>query len=44
MALPIASIPLLTGKVDQRFETEAQANYEKFLNRTPEEKSRERTK
>ena len=37
MALPIASIPVLTGEVAQRFETEAQANYEKFLNRTPEE-------
>lgn len=43
MALPIASIPVLTGEVDQRFETEAQANYEKFLNRTPEEKKPERT-
>ena len=37
MALPIASIPVLTGEVAQRFEAEAQANYEKFLNRTPEE-------
>ena len=36
MALPIASIPVLTGEVARRFETEAQANYEKFLNRTPE--------
>ena len=35
MALPIASIPVLTGEVAQRFEVEA--NYEKFLNRTPEE-------
>ena len=43
MALPIASIPVLTGEVAQRFETEAQANYEKFLNRTPEEKKPERT-
>ena len=37
MALPIASIPVLTGEVAQRFEAEAQANYKKFLNRTPEE-------
>ena len=37
MALPIASIPVLTGEVAQRFEAEAQANYEIFLNRTPEE-------
>ena len=37
MALPIASIPVLTGEVAQRFEAEAQANYEKLLNRTPEE-------
>ena len=37
MALPIASIPVLTGEVAQRFEAEAQANYEKFLHRTPEE-------
>ena len=39
MALPIASIPVLTGKVAQRFEAEAQANYEWYLNRTEEEKS-----
>lgn len=38
MALPIASIPVLTGEVAQRFEEEAQRNYEKVLNRTPEEK------
>ena len=37
MALPIASIPVLTGEVARRFEAEAQATYEKFLNRTPEE-------
>lgn len=37
MALPIASIPVLTGEVARRFETEAQKNYEKFLHRTPEE-------
>lgn len=37
MALPITSIPVLTGEVAQRFEAEAQANYEKYLNRTPEE-------
>ncbi|MGN1214137.1 MAG: hypothetical protein ACI4TR_04500 [Bacteroidaceae bacterium] len=37
MALPIATIPVLTGEVARRFEAEAQANYKKFLNRTPEE-------
>ena len=37
MALPIASIPVLTGEVARRFEAEAQANYQKMLNRTPEE-------
>lgn len=37
MALPIASIPVLTGEVARRFEAQAQANYEKMLHRTPEE-------
>lgn len=37
MALPIASIPVLTGEVARRFEADAEANYEKFLHRTPEE-------
>lgn len=37
MALPIASIPVLTGEVAQRFETEAQQNFQKLLSRTPEE-------
>ena len=37
MALPITSIPVLTGEVAQRFEAEAQKNYEKFLHRTLEE-------
>ena len=37
MALPIASIPVLTGEVARRFEAEAQANYQKMLHRTPEE-------
>lgn len=35
MALPIASIPVLTGEVAQRFEERAQANYQRYLNRTP---------
>jgi len=39
MALPIASIPVLTGEVARRFEAEAQANYERVLNRTSEEKN-----
>lgn len=38
MALPIASIPILTGEVAHRFEAEAQRNYERVLNRTPEER------
>ena len=38
MALPIASIPVLTGEVAQRFEAEAQANYQRYPNRTEEEK------
>ena len=37
MALPITSIPVLTGDAALRFETEAEANYQKYLNRTPEE-------
>ncbi len=37
MALPIASIPVLTGEVAERFETQAEANYQKYLHRTPEE-------
>ena len=41
MALPIASIPELTGEVAQRFEAEAQANYQRYLNRTEEEKKAE---
>lgn len=41
MALPIASIPVLTGEVAQYFETEAQANYQRYLNRTEEEKQAE---
>lgn len=34
MALPIASIPVLTGEVAQRFEAEAQAKYEWYMNRS----------
>ena len=37
MALPIASIPVLTGEVAQRFEERAQANYQRYLNRTEEQ-------
>lgn len=44
MALPIATIPVLTGEVARRFEAEAQANYEKALNRTPEERKAVREK
>lgn len=38
MALPIASIPVLTGEVAQQFEERAQAVYQRYLNRTEEEK------
>lgn len=38
MALPIASIPVLTGEVARQFEAEAEANYQWYLNRTEEEK------
>lgn len=41
MALPIASMPVLTGEVAQRFEKEAQANYQRSLNRTEQEKKAE---
>ena len=41
MALPIASIPVLTGEVAQRFETEAQANYKRNLNCTEQQKKAE---
>lgn len=38
MAMAIASVPVLTGEVAEKFETEAQNNYEKDLNRSEEEK------
>lgn len=38
MALPIASIPVLTNDVARKFEAEAQANYYRYLNRSEEEK------
>ena len=38
MALAIASVPVLTGEVAEKFETEAQKSYEKFLNRSQSEK------
>ncbi len=41
MALPIAYSPVLTGEVAQRFESEAQANYQRSLNRTEQEKKAE---
>lgn len=42
MALPIASIPVLTGDVAERFEAEAHANYMRLLNRSDEEKKEEK--
>lgn len=41
MALPIASIPVLTGEVAKQFETEAQAIYQRSLNLTEQEKKAE---
>ena len=41
MAIPIASIPVLTGEVARRFEEAAQRNYERWLNRTEEQKKAE---
>ena len=38
MATAIATIPVLTGDVAERFEKEAQATYERSLNRTKTEK------
>lgn len=35
MALPIASIPVLTGDVAQRFEAEPQVNYEWYTVTSP---------
>lgn len=44
MALPITSIPVLTGEAARRFEAEAQKTYEQFLHRTPEEEKSVREK
>ncbi|MDE6753922.1 MAG: hypothetical protein K2J82_04835 [Muribaculaceae bacterium] len=41
MALPIVSILVLTGEVAQRFETEAESNYQRNLNRAQQEKKAE---
>ncbi len=41
MVLPIASIPVLTGELAQRFESEAQATYQRSLNRMEQEKKAE---
>ncbi len=38
MATAIASIPVLTGEVAERFEAEAQATYEHSLHRSESEK------
>ena len=38
MATAIATIPVLTGEVAERFEMEAQATYKKSLSRTENEK------
>lgn len=44
MALPIASIPVLTGEAARRFEADAQASYEQLLHRSDEEKATLRKK
>lgn len=44
MALPIASIPVLTGDVARKFEATARENYEHYLRRTPEEERAVREK
>ncbi len=41
MALPIVSMLVLTGEVAQQFESEAQATYQRRLNRTEQEKKAE---
>ena len=38
MALPIASIPVLTGEAARQFEERAQANHQRYLNRMDVEK------
>lgn len=38
MATAIASIPVLTGEVAEHFEAEAHKTYEKYRNRTENEK------
>lgn len=38
MALAISSVPVLTGEVAEKFETEAQKSYKKYLNRSESEK------
>lgn len=37
MALPVASIPVLTGEVGRQFEAMAEENMKRYLNRTPSE-------
>ncbi len=41
LILTIYNMPVLTREVAQRFESEAQANYQKSLNRTEQEKKAE---
>jgi vacuolar-type H+-ATPase subunit H len=44
MATRIASIPVLTGEVAERFEQEAQRTYQQYLNRSEEERKEIRTR
>lgn len=38
MALVIASVPVLTGEVAEKFESQAEKTYEEYLKRASEEK------
>ncbi|MGN0210805.1 MAG: hypothetical protein ACI391_06795 [Muribaculaceae bacterium] len=38
MALPIASIPVLTGEVARQFESQAQESYEQYVRCSADEK------
>ena len=39
MALVIASVPVLTGEVAEKFESQAEKTYEEYLKRASEEKN-----
>ena len=41
MALAIASVPVLTGEVAEKFESQAEKTYEEYLKRASEEKNKD---